>query len=79
MCLAVPGQVLSIEGEDELTREGRVAFGGIVKRINLAYVPEAAVGDYVLVHAGFAIATIDAAEAERTLSYLAEIDPEAVS
>ncbi len=79
MCLAVPGQVQSIEGEDELTREGRVAFGGIVKRINLAYVPEAAVGDYVLVHAGFAITTIDAAEAERTLSYLAEIDPEAIS
>ena len=41
MCLAVPGRVQSIEGEDELTREGRVAFGGIVKRINLAYVPEA--------------------------------------
>jgi hydrogenase expression/formation protein HypC len=79
MCLAVPGQVQSIEGEDELTREGRVAFGGIVKRINLAYVPEAAVGDYVLVHAGFAITTIDAAEAERTLAYLAEIDPEAIS
>ncbi|HTU53707.1 MAG TPA: HypC/HybG/HupF family hydrogenase formation chaperone [Acetobacteraceae bacterium] len=79
MCLAVPGQVQSIEGEDELTREGRVAFGGIVKRINLAYVPEAMVGDYVLVHAGFAITTIDAAEAERTLSYLAEIDPEAIS
>ena len=79
MCLAVPGQVQSIEGEDELTREGRVAFGGIVKRINLAYVPEAAVGDYVLVHAGFAITTIDAVEAERTLAYLAEIDAEAIS
>lgn len=75
MCLAVPGQVLSIEGEDELAREGRVAFGGVVKQVNLAYVPEASIGDYVLVHAGFAIATINAAEAERTLRYLTEIEP----
>jgi hydrogenase expression/formation protein HypC len=79
MCLAVPGQVLSIEGEDALTRQGRVAFGGIVKRVNLAYVPEAMVGDYVLVHAGFAITTIDAEEASRTLAYLAEIDLEELS
>ncbi|MGP0093313.1 MAG: HypC/HybG/HupF family hydrogenase formation chaperone [Xanthobacteraceae bacterium] len=76
MCLAVPGQVLSIEGEDELTRQGRVAFGGVVKQVNLAYVPEAVIGDYVLVHAGFAIATIDPVEAQRTLRYLAEMEPE---
>jgi hydrogenase expression/formation protein HypC len=76
MCLAIPGQVLSIEGEDELTRQGRVAFGGIIKLVNLAYVPEAIIGDYVLVHAGFAIATVDAKEAIRTLQYLAEIEPE---
>ena len=75
MCLAVPGQVLSIEGEDELAREGRVAFGGVVKQVNLAYVPEASIGDYVHEHAGFAIATINAAEAERTLRYLTEIEP----
>jgi len=74
MCLAVPGQVLSIEGEDELTRQGRVAFGGIVKAVNLAYVPEAVIGDYVLVHAGFAITVVDPAEALRTLRYLAEIE-----
>ena len=79
MCLAVPGQLLSIEGEDELTRQGRVAFGGIIKQVNLAYVPEAVLGDYVLVHAGFAIATIDAAEAQRTLRYLAEMEPEEAS
>lgn len=76
MCLAVPGEVLSIEGEDELTRQGRVAFGGVVKQVNLAYVPEAAIGDYVLVHAGCAIATIDPVEAHRTLRYLAEMEPE---
>jgi hydrogenase expression/formation protein HypC len=79
MCLAVPGQVLSIEGEDVLTRQGRVAFGGIIKHVNLAYVPEAMVGDYVLVHAGFAITTIDAEEASRTLAYLVENEPEELS
>jgi len=78
MCLAVPGQVLTIEGEDALTRQGRVAFGGIVKQVNIAYVPEATVGDYVLVHAGFAITTIDAEQALKTLDYLAEIEPDEV-
>jgi hydrogenase expression/formation protein HypC len=79
MCLAVPGQILSIEGHDELTRQGRVAFGGIVKSINLAYAPEAIVGDYVLVHAGFAIAIIDEEEARKTLEYLRDLEPEAFS
>ena len=73
MCLAIPGELLSIEGNDPLTREGRIAFAGIVKRANLAYVPEAKPGDYVLVHAGFAIAVIDAEQAHRTLAYLDEI------
>jgi len=76
MCLAVPGQLLSIEGDDPLTRQGRIAFAGIVKQANLAYVPEAQLGDYVLVHAGFAITVIDEAEAKRTLAYLAEFEPE---
>jgi len=79
MCLAVPGQILSIDEHDELNRAGRVAFGGIVKSINLAYAPEAVVGDFVLVHAGFAIAVIDAEEAAKTLEYLREIEPEALS
>ncbi|MGC2462169.1 MAG: HypC/HybG/HupF family hydrogenase formation chaperone [Steroidobacteraceae bacterium] len=76
MCLAVPGQLLSIEGDDPLARLGRVGFAGIVKRANLAYVPEAKCGDYVLVHAGFAITVIDEAEARKTLAYLAEFEPE---
>jgi len=76
MCLAVPGELLSIEGDDPLARQGRVSFAGIVKSVNLAYVPEAKVGDYVLVHAGFAITVIDATEALRTLAYLAEFEPE---
>lgn len=74
MCLAVPGEVLSIEGADPLTREGRIAFAGVVKRANLAYVPEARPGDFVLVHAGFAISLIDPVEARRTLALLDEID-----
>ena len=77
MCLAVPGQLLSIDSqEDPLMRQGRAAFAGIVKQINLAYVPEAMPGDYVLVHAGFAITVIDEAEAMKTLAYLAEFEPE---
>jgi len=73
MCLAVPGRVLEIEGTDPLLRAGRVDFAGIVKRVNLSYVPEAKVGDYVLVHVGFAISTIDQAEATRVFSYLEEM------
>ncbi|MBK8314027.1 MAG: HypC/HybG/HupF family hydrogenase formation chaperone [Acidobacteria bacterium] len=69
MCLSVPGKVLSIEGDD-LLRSGRVNFGGIVKEINLSYVPEAVVGDYVLVHVGFAISKIDEEEAGRVFDLL---------
>jgi hydrogenase expression/formation protein HypC len=76
MCLAIPGQIQSIKGDDDLTRQGRVAFGGIIKLVNLAFAPEAVVGDYVLVHAGFAIAVIDALAARKTLDYLAEMEPE---
>lgn len=74
MCLAVPGELLAITREDALMRCGRVAFGGIVKQINLAFVPEAVVGDYVLVHAGIAIAVLDAAAAARTLAALAALE-----
>ena len=70
MCLAVPGRLISIEGEDPLLRAGRVDFAGIVKQVNLAYVPDAVVGDFVLVHVGFAISKVDEDEAERVLSYL---------
>lgn len=74
MCLAVPGHVLTIAGEEPLTRVGRVDFGGLVKEINLAYVPEARVGDYVLVHVGFAISIIDEVEAARVFAHLRELD-----
>ena len=73
MCLAIPGRIASLSGDDPIMRVGRVDFGGIVKEINLAYVPEAGVGDYVLVHVGFALAVIDEAEAERVYEQLNEI------
>lgn len=74
MCLAVPGKIESIDSTDPVFRSGKVNFGGILKEVNLAYVPEANVGDYVLVHVGFAISTIDEAQAEETLAYLEEMD-----
>jgi len=74
MCLAVPGRILAIEGDEPLMRAGRVSFGGLVKRVNLAYVPEAVVGDYVLVHVGFAISIVDEAEAAAVFEYLREMD-----
>ena len=74
MCLAVPGRVLGIAGDDELTRVGRVDFGGVIKQVNLIYVPEARAGDYVLVHVGFALAIIDEQEASRVFELLQQID-----
>ncbi len=80
MCLAVPGQIISVEGDDPLLRSARVDFSGVVKQVNLAYVPDARIGDYVLVHVGFAIETIDEHEARqvfeflRTMGELAEIE-----
>jgi hydrogenase expression/formation protein HypC len=71
MCLGIPGEIQSIvEGA---LRTGRVAFGGIVKEVCLAYVPEARVGDFVVVHAGFAISRLDREAAERVFSYLDEL------
>lgn len=74
MCLAVPGKIISItENDNPILRTGRVSFGGIVKEVNLAYVPEAQVGDYVIVHVGFAISKLDEAEAQKVFEYLEEI------
>ena len=73
MCLAIPGKLLSATDGDPLARTGRVSFGGIVKEVNLAYTPEARVGDYVMVHVGFAISTVDEAEAARVFQLLDEL------
>jgi len=74
MCLAIPGLVLSISGHEQLMRMGQVKFGGITKEVSLAYVPEAKVGDYVIVHVGFAISILNEAEANRVFEYLREMD-----
>jgi hydrogenase expression/formation protein HypC len=74
MCLAVPGRILGIEGADPVLRSGRVDFSGIVKTVNLSYVPDAQVGDYALVHVGFAISTVDEIEAVRVFEYLRHMD-----
>lgn len=76
MCLAVPGKVLDIENSNPLSASGRVDFGGIVKQVNLAYVPEARSGDYVLVHAGFAISVIDEEQAVEIFRFLDLMDSE---
>lgn len=72
MCLAVPGKIISISDRDNdpLLRTGRVSFGGIVKEVSLAYVPEATVGQYVIVHVGFALSILDEEAAAETLYYL---------
>jgi hydrogenase expression/formation protein HypC len=72
MCLAVPGKILDIAGEGVM-RAGAVSFGGIKKQVNLAYVPEAKVGDYVIVHVGFALAILDEREAQQTFEYLKQM------
>jgi len=76
MCLAVPGKVLSVSGDDPLLRMAKVSFGGVVKDVSLAYVPEADVGDYVIVHVGFALNKVDEAEAMETLALLAQLEIE---
>ena len=73
MCLAVPGRILAIEGDDPILRSGTVDFSGVTKRVNLSFVPEASVGDFVLVHVGFAISTVDEAEARQVFEYLRQM------
>jgi hydrogenase expression/formation protein HypC len=74
MCLAIPGKVESISGDDPITRMGRVNFGGVFKEASLAYVPEVKVGDYVIVHVGFALSKVDEEEAQKVFEYLKRMD-----
>jgi hydrogenase expression/formation protein HypC len=73
MCLAIPGKLVERVPHSSGIRMGKVDFGGIVKQICLEYTPEAEVGDYVLVHVGFALSRIDQAEAQRTYELLKEM------
>lgn len=75
MCLAIPGRIESIgSGQDEGLPQAKVSFGGIQRDVCLALTPEAAVGDYVLVHVGFSIGVIDEAEAQRIFRILEETE-----
>jgi hydrogenase expression/formation protein HypC len=72
MCLGVPGRVIEVQQNAIGVPQGRVDFGGIVKEVCLAYTPEVEVGQYVVVHVGFAISTIDEEEAKRVFAYLTD-------
>jgi hydrogenase expression/formation protein HypC len=76
MCLAIPGKIIEVDEQGEWQRTGRVDFGGVVKEVSLALVPEAAVGDYVLVHVGMALSTIAEDEAQQVFAYLRQLAPE---
>lgn len=73
MCLGVPGRITAIQPDPLGMPMGKVNFAGITKEVCLAYVPEAQVGDYVVVHVGFAISTVDEAEANQVFAYLQEM------
>ena len=72
MCLAIPGKIESISQDtaDILSRKAKVNFGGILKEVSLAYVPEATIGDYVIVHVGFALSVVMQEEAQKVFEYL---------
>jgi len=75
MCLAVPGKVVSVVEEEGLNfRRGKVDFGGVQKEVCLAYTPEAAIGDYILVHVGFSLSVVDEAEAQKIFEALREME-----
>ena len=74
MCLAVPGKIVSIDDSPDIMRMGKVNFGGILKEVSLAYVPDAKPGDYVVVHVGFALSIVDEAEANQVFEYLSQMD-----
>lgn len=75
MCLSIPGKLIEITSQlDEVFRVGKVSFDGIIKEVSLTLVPEANVGDYVMVHVGAAISTIDEEEAKKTFDLLKQLD-----
>ena len=74
MCLAIPGKLIEISENPEGVRMGKANFGGIVKQVCLEYTPEANMGDYVLVHVGFALSLVDEAEAARTYQALKDME-----
>ena len=76
MCLAIPGKVIEVHDSAEWLRTGKVDFGGVVKEVSLALVPEAVIGDYVIVHVGMALSKIAEEEAQQVFAYLQQMEPE---
>ncbi|HVU33503.1 MAG TPA: HypC/HybG/HupF family hydrogenase formation chaperone [Opitutaceae bacterium] len=74
MCLAVPGRVIEIAPGNDCFRTGRVSFGGTIREVNLSFVPEARIDDYVLVHVGLALSVIEDVEARAVFAQLAAMD-----
>ena len=74
MCLGVPGEILSIEGDGEQLRLAKVRFGGATRDVYLDLVPDAQVGDYVIVHVGFALSKVDEEEAKKVFEYLKQME-----
>lgn len=74
MCLAVPGEIIAIDRADAGHPLGRIDFGGVIRQVSLAYLPEAVVGDWVVVHAGFAISQLDREEAQASLAAFQALD-----
>ena len=79
MCLAIPGKILQVSDEAPLSRMAEVSFSGVRKEVSLAFVPEAKVGDYAIVHAGFAISILDEESASEVFHYLKQLDEAADS
>lgn len=73
MCLGIPGKVVATYSENDLLM-GKVDFGGVLQKVCLEYVPQVQAGEYVIVHVGFALNTVDEAEAERVFDYLRQMD-----
>jgi hydrogenase expression/formation protein HypC len=73
MCLAIPGKIIEVLGDDVLFRTAKVSFGGIIKHVNLVMLPEAKLDDYVLVHVGVAISIVNEDEAQKTFNYLKQM------
>ncbi len=74
MCLAVPGKVISITDDEPLMRKGKISFGGVVKEVSLAYVPDVKIGNYVIVHVGFALSILDEEAAKKSLAEFQQME-----
>ena len=74
MCLAIPGRVVAITGGEGFDRRGTVDYDGVRQEVSLAYLPETQIGDYILVHVGFALTRLDPDEAERILQELRQLE-----